>query len=88
MSSTWISLTERPPPVVVTTPKLLLRFRSKCNGDVDIGYYLGDGEVRILGHSIVRQLPLRLDEIEAWCAVDPEQLREIEDAELGTDTAG
>lgn len=88
MTDIWISLDERPPPVVVTDPKLLLRFRSKYTGDVDMGYYLGEGEVRILGHSIVRQLPLRLEEIEAWQAVDQDQLRKIEDAELGPHAAG
>ena len=46
-----------------------------------MGYYLGDGKVRILGHRIVRQLPLTLDEIESWQAVNPTQLQEIENAE-------
>jgi hypothetical protein len=84
VSNTWISLTERPPPATVTEPRLLLRFRSKL-GDDCMGYYLGDGKVRILGHSIRHQLPLTLDEIESWQAVNNEQLREIEDAEEDRD---
>ncbi len=73
---TWISLTERPPPATVTRPPLLLRFRTKL-GDTEMGYYAG-GTLRILGHHVGRQLPLSLDEIEAWAAVDPEQLERIE----------
>lgn len=78
-SVTWISLTERPPPAVVTKPRLLLRFRTKHAQDVHMGYYLGDGKVRILGHSTTGQLPLTLDEIDAWSPVAEAQLRKIED---------
>jgi hypothetical protein len=60
---------------------LLLRFRTKHNQEVEMGYYLGDGKVRILGHHIGRQLALTLDEIESWQAVNPAQLQEIENVE-------
>jgi hypothetical protein len=85
--STWISLAERPPPATLTKPRLLLRFRTKVTQEIEMGYYLGDGKVRILGHHIGRQLPLMLDEMEAWMPVNAEQLQEIENAELGPDPA-
>lgn len=87
-SDTWISLSERPPPERQVKPGLLLLLRSKFDGKTHLGYYLGNGNLRIWGPQMGRQLPLKLDEIDAWMAIDPEQLQEIENAELETHAAG
>lgn len=76
--SIWISLADRPPPAKETSPRLLLRFRDRQTHVIEMGYYLGDGELRILGKKASHQLPLSLADIDQWQAVDPEQLERIE----------
>ncbi len=76
-SDTWISIDSRPPPVSVLggDRKLLVNFRL-ANGDVRMGYYLGESEVHFLGDRYDQ--PSLLDVAIEWQPFNPDGLVEYE----------
>lgn len=80
---TWISLDERPPPVSAPFPaprRCWCWFRLECHDRPALGYYLGDGRVRLLGHAHVKQRELELERFTHWRPFDETALAEAESA--------
>ena len=77
--SSWVDIESRPPPVSTTQPGE----RCWCwflgvDDRQHMGYYLGDGKVRLIHESKRRQQAFEFDQVVKWRPVSEEQFEEFD----------
>lgn len=79
--SSWIDVENRPPPVSTRRPgERCWCWFLGADGRTHMGYYLGEGKVRLIHESKARQEEFALDQVVKWRPLSEEQFEEFDRA--------